>query len=63
MVYLSELANLQRLDLRGSHVTDSGLQHLEGLASLHALYLNNTKVTAEGVKRLQQALPDCEIRH
>jgi hypothetical protein len=34
---------------------------LEGLTKLWILCLNNTKVTEEGVKRLQKSLPNCRI--
>ncbi len=34
-----------------------GLAHLEGLAKLKSLYLWETKVTDEGVKKLQEKLP------
>ena len=46
-------------------VTDAGLglDHLKGLDPLQELRLRNTKVTDEGVKKLQQALPKCQIIH
>lgn len=48
-------------DLRGSAVSDRGLEHLKGLSQLKCLLLDDTKVTDAGVKKLQQALPKCEI--
>ena len=33
----------------------------KGLANLTALFLEKTKVTDEGVKKLQEALPKCHI--
>ncbi len=63
-----ELAQLQRcthlrvLDLEGfACVTDAGLVHLTVLTRLEEVNLRNTRVTDEGVKRLQQALPNCKI--
>jgi len=42
---------------------DAGLEHLEGLTNLKWLRLYKTQVTEEGVKKLQQSLPNCTIRH
>lgn len=43
-------------------MTDAGLLHLQGLSQLQVLQLYNTQVTRQGVKKLQQALPNCEIQ-
>jgi hypothetical protein len=37
------------------------LHHIEVLPHLQWLNLTGTEVTAEGVQKLQQALPHCEI--
>jgi len=34
---------------------------LKGLTHLQVLWLANTQVTDEGVKKLQQKLPNCKI--
>ena len=49
------------LNLYGTAVTDAGLEQLKGLKHLRSLYLWQTKVTPEGVKALQAALPGCDI--
>ena len=50
------------LDMRkGRGITDAGLAQLRGLTNLHHLNLTCSRVTDEGVKNLQEALPDCEI--
>ena len=62
-----ELANFRRfkklqvLCLTGQPIADEHLIHLESLANLQELYLQNTKVTDAGVSRLQAALPNCRI--
>jgi len=59
--HLKGLTNLRSLDLYDTNVTDAGLEHLKGLTNLRYLGLRKTNVTDEGVKKLQQALPKCEI--
>ena len=49
------------LILANTKVTDAGLEHLKNLSKLQWLYLDGTNVTDKGVKKLQQALPKCEI--
>ena len=49
------------VDLAGTKVTDAGLEHLKGLGQLQELRLAATDVTDKGVKKLQQALPKCQI--
>jgi hypothetical protein len=59
---LKGLIQLKELYLYGTNVTDGGLAHLKGLTQLQKLGLDRTKVTDEGVKKLQQALPHCSIQ-
>ena len=51
------------LRLNNTNITDSGLDNLKGLTNLISLALTITKVTDGGVKKLQTALPKCDIRH
>jgi hypothetical protein len=59
--HLKGLRSPSYLDLTNTQITDAGLVHLEGLNSLVWISLRETQVTSEGVKKLQKALPDCEI--
>ena len=58
---LRGLTQLKRLYLANTNITDAGLEHLRGLSQLTNLDLDGTHVTDQGVKKLQQALPTCEI--
>lgn len=52
---------LEELSLRDTQITDAGLEHLKGLTRLRALDLQGTKVSGDGIRSLQRALPDCVI--
>ena len=58
---LKGLTSLGDLRLEYTQVTDTGLKHLKGLTQLTYLDIRGTQVTKEGVKELQQALPNCSI--
>ena len=55
--HLEGLNQCHVLDLEGALITDKALRHFYGLSNLHCLVLRKTKVTHEGVVRLQQANP------
>ena len=63
LVHLAGMTELRRLYLKNTRITDSGLEHLKGLTKLNQLDLRSTKVTDVGVKKLQTALPNCDINH
>jgi hypothetical protein len=42
-------------------ITDAGLPHLQRLAGLHFLLIGHTRITEEGIERLREALPMCNI--
>ncbi len=54
---------LQTLRLTGTTITDAGLAKLTGCSNLRFLDLVGTKVTVEGIKKLAQQLPQCQITH
>ena len=55
------LTSPDRLFLSHSQVTDGGLEHLKGLTNFEHVDLYDTHVTEEGIKELQEALPNCKI--
>ena len=55
------MTQLEDLELSDTQVTDAGLTHLKGLSRLTYLNLKGTKVTIQGIKELQEALPNCDI--
>ena len=59
---LTGMHKLKILDLRNTMVTDLSLEYLWRLKQLEVLNLAETQVSADGVAKLQQALPNCEIR-
>ena len=41
------------VNFRGSHITNAGLEHLQGLDQLEVLWLDGTKITDAGLEHLQ----------
>jgi serine/threonine protein kinase/Leucine-rich repeat (LRR) protein len=61
LAHFKDCKNLVELGLNDTQVTDDGVEHIIGLDKLTALSLKGTKVTAEGVAKIQKALPGCKI--
>ncbi len=62
LVHLKGMTKLQSLILTdNAGVTDAGLKHVEFLKALRSARLRGTKVTADGVAALHEAVPDCDI--
>ena len=53
-------ATVRRVSLN-ARFDDAGLERLKGLRQLQELAIANSPVTDEGLKKLQQALPNCRI--
>ncbi len=58
---LADLTRVRYLYLDDTRVTDAGLAELHRAKGLQGLWLSGTHATAEGVNRLQAALPNCKI--
>ena len=59
---LAPLQKLTMLSLKNCNsLGDAGLEHLQTLTNLKLLGLRDTQVTAAGVAKLQQALPNCKV--
>jgi hypothetical protein len=44
-----------------TNITDESISILSQLTSLRRLDISGTKITEEGIRKLQAALPDCQI--
>lgn len=60
---LTKLTNLQRLNLYKTRIGDEGLKHLQGLANLRQLFLDegNNLITEGGIDALKTAIPEIEV--
>jgi hypothetical protein len=71
LIHITGLQNLAELSLQGSgfqngeaisEITDKAVKHLVKLKGLRSLNIKSTRISAEGVKQLEAALPDCKIQ-
>jgi Leucine-rich repeat (LRR) protein len=58
---IAVLPNLRILDLSSSGITDACLPHLEHLSQLESLHLHETRLSEQGILKIQKALPNCRI--
>ncbi|MBI1901071.1 MAG: hypothetical protein HYS13_08170 [Planctomycetia bacterium] len=61
LAQLDNLPDLEVVVLLEPDTTDAGLMHLAKFKSLRAIRLRGAKITDEAVRKLQAALPDCQI--
>lgn len=61
LAVLSHATYAISLNLSGTEVTDGSIEHLITLKDLRNLAITGTRITAEGVAELREALPDCNI--
>jgi hypothetical protein len=52
---------LTQLQFGDTKISDAGLEHLAALAGLKSIKVSRSNVTAEGLARLQTAIPGCKI--
>lgn len=57
--YLLPLSGMAHLDLTGTNVDDEDVAQLAQFKMLRTLSVRNARLTADGVARLRDALPDC----
>jgi hypothetical protein len=71
LIHITGLQNLAELSLQGSgfqngeaisEITDKAVKHLVKLKGLRSLNIKSTRISAEGVKQLEAALPACKIQ-
>lgn len=64
LLELARFKQLESLDISSDEITDAGLLHLEKLPALREFTLESyikSDVTADGMARLQEALPDARL--
>jgi len=59
--YFDDFTDKLSFDLSNTDFSDSELRHLESMTKLVRVDFSDSKVTKEGVKRFQEAMPSCEV--
>jgi hypothetical protein len=62
LAHIAGLKQLRELNLRGTRITDFGLQYLKGVSALKILVIGDADVTHEAETELRRSLPDLTIR-
>ena len=61
MRHVGKMHGITTLSLWGTAVTDGGLEFLAELTTLEQLEISSDQTTADGIAKLQKALPNCKI--
>jgi hypothetical protein len=61
LAFVADLADLEYLNLYGTHISDAGLRHLKGLEYLRHLYLWQTPVSYEAAMELVDQNPRLDV--
>ena len=59
--HLCQLPILDNIDLANTTISDAGLEILSNIKTLECLCVECTNVTETGVKRFEQAVPECYV--
>jgi len=59
---MAHMKRLEFLDVTGTQIDDSTIEDFAKFASLKFLIIGNTGITSEGVTRLRELIPNCEIQ-
>lgn len=52
----------KRLDLMGGRYTDADVSNISKLKRLEVLSLSRTNISQRGLRRLRNALPNCDVQ-
>ena len=58
---IAGLRQVTHLDMTGCWLTEAGWMHLAGMSQLRELQLQYAKISDETVRKLEKALPDCNV--
>lgn len=61
LAHLLKLKFLNNVDLTDTAITDKGLETLSQISTLQYIHIEGTGASIAGVRKLQAALPKCEI--
>ena len=61
IAHLKASTNLRHINMTQSALSDASVEVLSEFPRLRILNANGTKLTADGVKKLKAALPNCNI--
>jgi len=59
--FLKDIQDLKVLDLRGTQISDAGIEKIVPLKTLQSVMFTRTHVSPDGIKKLKQARPDLAI--
>lgn len=62
MQTVAQFKDLEKLKLKQTLISDTGLEYLAGLKNLKELSLEQAQTSPSGVKKFQEAHPECKIK-